>query len=284
MNYVVLLAAGRSTRLGFDKILTSLVGKKVIEYSLETFLNSKFIDGVVVVTRKDIFSQIEEVVKSKNTTKDIRIIEGGTERQDSVANGLQHVPEAGKIVLIHDAARPLVTEEMIQKSIELCKNAKAVVCAQRATDTLKRADQNAIVEETLDRSKIWLMQTPQVFDRKLITEAYQFIQKNKFPITDDASAVEQLGQKVHLLESSTLNLKITREADWKILELWLGKRDEEIKDMIHKLNNLAGPIIGYLPLIEKYGSEDPKFSEYINKMKDGASQFQGLLKELQLII
>ncbi|MFH1066804.1 MAG: 2-C-methyl-D-erythritol 4-phosphate cytidylyltransferase [bacterium] len=213
----VLVAAGSGKRLGFDKVLTPLAGKPVVQYSLETLQCAPSIQEIILVTRAELIGKLSEL--TKNSSIQTKVIEGGVERQDSVFIGIQQA--TADYVLIHDAARPLVTVDMIEKTLAEARKTGAAVCAQRATDTLKRAAPNGRVLETLNRAKIWHMQTPQIFRRELIARAYRRVQEKNLHVTDDAAAVELLGEPVQLVEANGLNLKITRETDWKLAELWL---------------------------------------------------------------
>lgn len=228
----ILLGAGRGTRIGFDKILTPLAGYPAILYALTALIEAPSIQRIVITMRPEGIPALNEIVNSIFSKKPIEIIEGGAERQDSVLCGIEYFAkkaQAGEprapITLIHDGARPLLTVDWVEASIQACQKHKAVVCAQRAADTIKRATRDGIVLETLDRSTLWQMQTPQVFDTELITKAYQHVAENKLAITDDASAVELLHHPVHLVETVGLNLKITRPSDWELLELLLAHRN-----------------------------------------------------------
>lgn len=274
----ILGAAGKSKRLGFDKIMTPIAGKTVLEYSLDALEEAPSVGRIILATRKDLIEPLTEMVKKRK--KKIEVIEGGVERQDSISNGLQKTK--ADYVLIHDAARPLLNAEMIEKLLEQARKKGSAVCAQRATDTVKRAQEDGKVEETLDRSTIWLMKTPQVFERKLICDAYEHVQKNKIAVTDDAAAVEALGKEVYLLDVGGFNLKITRETDWKLVEMWLKQElSGEIHKSVHAVCNQVNPMIGYLPLLEKHGGESEQFKEYFEKIKLSSEKLQAALKELQ---
>jgi len=284
MNHcsAILLAAGKSQRLGFDKILTPLCGQPVLIYSLQSLLNSPLIHEVIIVTRQDIIPAIESLVAGQKPVKNVRVIQGGAERQDSVYLGLKSVAADSTHILIHDAARPLLSLSMIEKSLIACEKTGAAVVARRATDTLKKVSATDEIEATLDRSTIWLVETPQVFHKKIITESYERVITKKAFVTDDASTVELAGGTVFVVESDTLNLKITRTMDWEILELWLKKEGVLlIREDIHHLSNELSPLIGYLPLLEKYGGHDEKFLNYLSRCIDSARGVQTALHALQ---
>ncbi|MDD5262466.1 MAG: 2-C-methyl-D-erythritol 4-phosphate cytidylyltransferase [Methylacidiphilales bacterium] len=280
----ILLAAGSSRRLGFDKILTPLAGRPVLCYSLQALKESPSILEIILVTREDIRDRVGELVRETPGDNPVHVILGGVERQDSVFEGLRKISDGTGEVLIHDAARPLLAEDLIEGVLSMAREKGAAVTAHRASDTLKQADEQARVLQTLDRSNIWAMGTPQVFRRDLICEAYAKVQAAGVPVTDDAAAVERLGHPVYLAESGRLNLKITRPSDWEILELWLKReRGGEIRGMIHRLSNQLSPLIGYLPLLEKYGGENPRFADYLEKMKQSSDILQNMVYELQAV-
>ncbi|MDR1304351.1 MAG: 2-C-methyl-D-erythritol 4-phosphate cytidylyltransferase [Verrucomicrobiales bacterium] len=218
----ILLAAGRSRRLGFDKILTPLAGRAVLHYALSALQRSPSVTEIIVVTRADILPQVQAIAAAAGD-KPLQFTIGGAERQDSVSNGLRAVSAAATEVLIHDAARPLLDEQVIAATLTVARARGAAVTAHRASDTLKLADDRQRVTATLDRANIWAMGTPQIFRRELIVSAYAKVQAERLTVTDDAAAVELLGQPVYLVDNPRLNLKITRPADWELLELWLRR-------------------------------------------------------------
>lgn len=283
---VVLLAAGRSRRLGFDKILTELAGKPVLSYALSTFASSPYVKEVLIMTREDIFDKVQTVIDAVAPQVPVQILAGGAERQDSVWNGLQNVSEGTPYVAIHDAARPLVTAEMVETCLKVTADKGSAIASHPATDTMKEitpSDQMGCVsvEKTLDRSRIWQMQTPQVFEKELITEAYRKVQEEGLAITDDASAVEATGGSVWLADTGSLNLKITRAQDWELMETWFAR--EALKDLrkdLHDFANLLSPIVGYVPLASKYGGDAPKFLEYMAKLTEASNALQSAQKEL----
>jgi len=192
-----------------------------LHYALEALKSSPQIMEVILVTREDILSQVKEIAGAANGGNPVKYVIGGAERQDSVFNGLQEVSPLASEVLIHDAARPLLDEVVIGDTLKIAREKGAAVTAHRANDTLKEADEQQRVTVTLDRSKIWAMGTPQIFHRDLVVSAYTKVQNDGLAITDDASAVELLGHPVYLVDNPRLNLKITRQSDWELLELWL---------------------------------------------------------------
>ncbi|MDR0534246.1 MAG: 2-C-methyl-D-erythritol 4-phosphate cytidylyltransferase [Verrucomicrobiales bacterium] len=278
----ILLAAGRSRRLGFDKILTPLAGRPVLHYALEALKSSPQIVEVILVTREDILSQVKEIAEAANGENPVKYVIGGAERQDSVFNGLQEVSPLATEVLIHDAARPLLDEVVISDTLKVAREKGAAVTAHRANDTLKEADEQQQVTVTLDRSKIWAMGTPQIFRRELVVSAYEKVQREKLAITDDASAVELLGHPVYLVDNPRLNLKITRQADWELLELWLQRGSgEELRKKLHDLSNQLMPLIGYLPLLEHHANDGKYVIDCLQKMKIPAQLAPQSVREIQ---
>lgn len=281
----ILLAAGRSKRLGFDKILTPLAGRPVLAYSLEALARSPEVVEILLVTRPDIAEEVGRIAAETAAGKPWRIVEGGAERQDSVWSGLQAVPQDSGLVAIHDAARPLLTPEMVATLVAAARESGSAVCARPATDTLKEAGADGVVVRTIDRSRFWQVETPQVFERRLITEAYRKVQEEKLPVTDDASAVEITGREVRLVAAGLFNLKITRPADWLLLELWLQReRGASIRTELHQLANVLSPVVGYLPLLEKHGGDSPKFREYVAKTAAAAASAEGALRRVQELV
>ena len=277
----ILLAAGRSRRLGFDKILTPLAGRPVLYYALAALKSSPLVMEVIVVTREDILPQVQEIVAAAEGNNPVRCVIGGAERQDSVFNGLQALSPAADMVLIHDAARPLLDETVIGDTLAAARQHGAAVTAQRASDTLKEADAEQRVTVTLDRSRIWAMGTPQVFERQLIVSAHAKVRAEQLVVTDDAAAVELLGRPVYLVENSRLNLKITRPADWALLELWLSRGDgAELRHKLHDLGNLLTPLIGYLPLLEKHANDGERVGDYVAKMREPSLAVPRVLHEI----
>jgi 2-C-methyl-D-erythritol 4-phosphate cytidylyltransferase len=280
----ILLGAGRSRRLGFDKILSPLAGRPVLAYSLEALGASPHIAEIVLVTRPDIEAQAATLARQWAPGKPCRVVHGGAERQDSVWAGLQAASPSSALALIHDAARPLLSAEIIDQLVSLAREHGSAVCARPATDTLKEATPEGRVLRTVDRSKFWQIETPQVFRRADITSAYQKVQAEGVAVTDDASVAEHVGLPVRLVNASPFNLKITRPADWTLLELWLrSARGPELRRGIHELANKLSPAIGYLPLLEKYGSGSEKFATYFARVSEALREAEAALRAVQTL-
>ena len=222
MLTAVIVAAGSSQRMGFDKLTASVAGRPVIEHTLDAFERANSVTDIIVVTRDDRLKEFENLVGKR--TKVRAIIAGGEHRQDSVRAGLQHLSPETKYVAVHDAARPLVTPEQIERVFAECQQHGAAALAEPVSDTLKRASDDLCVIGSVDRDQLYIMQTPQVFERKLLEEAYAAVFAKRLHITDEVSAIEHLGRKVMLVPSIDFNLKITYDRDLRLAEFVLRQR------------------------------------------------------------
>ncbi len=211
----IIVAAGKSERMGadVDKVFLSLGTRPVLAYSLLAFEQCPLIDGVILVTRKDRMDSARGLVQMFGCSKVRKIIAGGASRQMSVMNGLAELGDDVKIVAIHDGARPCVTSALIEETIKSAKRHGSGVAAVKVTDTIKEVDRGTLVTRTVDRSKLWAVQTPQTFRTDWLKKAYAQIGKKKQEVTDDASAVEMLGEPVHLVPAARTNVKITSPED-----------------------------------------------------------------------
>lgn len=218
MNGVVIVAAGTGSRMnmGINKQFIKLEGKEIIAYTIEKFYNNSNIEDIVVVVKEDEFEFFKKEILDKYNFKNVKIAYGGKERQDSVYNGLKLLDEKCDVVLIHDGARPFVSDKIIDKSIEEAKEHKAIVVGVPVKDTIKVIDNDKNIVDTPNRSVLWAVQTPQTFDYNILIDAYKDAFKNKFYGTDDAMLVERIGYKVKMLEGSYNNIKITTQEDLNI--------------------------------------------------------------------
>ena len=224
----IVLAAGKGTRMNskIQKQFLEVEGKPVIYYSLKCFQESPLIRDIILVTGEESLSYCkEEIVKRFGFSKVKKVTAGGKERYDSVYAGLCACDNTD-YVLIHDGARPFVTEEILERTCLSVKETGACVVGMPAKDTIKISDRNKMVESTPAREKVWLVQTPQAFRYSLIKESYESIRcKDMSGITDDAMIVEQeSGVKVALVHGSYENLKITTPEDLIIAEAFLRCR------------------------------------------------------------
>ena len=222
----IVLAAGRGKRMGTEvqKQYLDICGKPVIYYSLEVFEQSEIIDEVILVVGENQETYCrQEIVEKYGFQKIKAIVEGGAERYHSVWNGLQKVTEG--YVFIHDGARPFVTEEILQRAYEDVCAYKACVVGMPVKDTIKVSDDKGFVVETPNRSSLWMIQTPQVFDAVLVKEAYhKLIEQRVENVTDDAMVVEQMmGHEIKLVMGSYENIKITTPEDLEIANTFIKK-------------------------------------------------------------
>ena len=218
MNGVVIVAAGTGSRMnmGINKQFIKLEGKEIIAYTIEKFYNNSNIEDIVVVVKEDESEFFKKEILDKYNFKNVKRAYGGKERQDSVYNGLKLLDEKCNVVLIHDGARPFVSDKIIDKSIEEAKEHKAIVVGVPVKDTIKVIDNDKNIVDTPNRSVLWAVQTPQTFDYTILIDAYKDAFKNKFYGTDDAMLVERIGYKVKMLEGSYNNIKITTQEDLNI--------------------------------------------------------------------
>ena len=218
MNGVVIVAAGTGSRMnmGINKQFIKLEGKEIIAYTIEKFYNNSNIEDIVVVVKEDESEFFKKEILDKYNFKNVKIAYGGKERQDSVYNGLKLLDEKCDVVLIHDGARPFVSDKIIDKSIGEAKEHKAIVVGVPVKDTIKVIDNDKNIVDTPNRSVLWAVQTPQTFDYNILIDAYKDAFKNKFYGTDDAMLVERIGYKVKMLEGSYNNIKMTTQEDLNI--------------------------------------------------------------------
>lgn len=214
----VIVAAGNASRMqGVDKIMAELGGKPVIGYTLSAFESCPLVQQVVVVTRSDLIVPIGEVCKTYGLTKVTKVVTGGEDRSHSVLIGLSEVDQAVDYIAIHDGARPFVSQQVLEDAIKMAWKTSAAAPAIPVNDTIKTAE-NSQVTGTPDRSKLFAVQTPQVFDADLIRGALHHCIEHHIALTDDCSAVEQIGKVVTLTEGDRRNLKITTQFDLVIGE------------------------------------------------------------------
>lgn len=217
----ILLAAGTGARMQGtvnDKVLAPLAGRPVFAHTAVAFMTSGIADFYVVVYRDQ--RQMTELAAYAPTPS--ALVRGGRERQDSVMNALASLPPDIAYVFIHDCARPLIRPEQLVALHKIVVREDAVVLAHRVTDTIKEHHDNARLR-TLDRSRLWAMETPQVFSRDLIVRAYSRVAQQNRRITDDAQAVELLKHPIALLENPYPNPKLTTPADLAYMEFLLSR-------------------------------------------------------------
>lgn len=226
----IVLAAGQGKRMGtsVQKQYIELNGKPLIYYTLRAFQESEIIDTVLLVVGKEEISYAqEEIVGKYHFSKVNAVIEGGEERYDSVWKGLQAIDESRNIsyIFIHDGARPFVNETILRRGYESVERFKACVAGMPSKDTVKLADEDDFAVHTPERKYVWVIQTPQIFEKELIIEAYsRLMNAEHADVTDDAMAVERMmGVPVKMFRGSYENIKITTPEDLSIAKVFLGK-------------------------------------------------------------
>ncbi len=238
MLSAIIVAAGDSRRMGFDKLFAAIAGKPVIAHTIRAFERASSVAEIIVVAREDRHDEIRTIIGDENFKKVRSIIPGGKHRQDSVRAGLNHLDSVTRYVAVHDAARPLITPEQIERVFQQCTAHGAAALADPINDTLQRADsdpsvsgagQFLLVSSSVDRHQLYAMQTPQIFERQLIEEAYRAVYEN-VSVTDEVSAVERLGRKVVLVVNDDLNFKITYPRDLPLAEFVLKQRRDFVAD------------------------------------------------------
>jgi 2-C-methyl-D-erythritol 4-phosphate cytidylyltransferase len=222
MLSAIIVAAGRSRRLGFDKLSARIASEPVIFHTVAAFESAKSVDEIVVVTRNDRLTEFEDMLRPLKKVR--AIITGGEHRQDSVKAGLERISSETKYVAVHDGARPLITAAQIDRLLEQTRRYGAAALAEPVRDTLKRADTNLLVKESLARDQVYAMQTPQMFERRLLEEAYAEVVRAGHHVSDEVSAVENIGRKVMLIPNDDFNFKITYERDLRLAEAVLLER------------------------------------------------------------
>ena len=224
MNFGLIVAAGEGRRFGGTKQFFPINGKPVVVHTIEAFERCHCIDQIIVVVNQNKVNYMETLIELNEIKKIHAVVKGGKERQDSVWNGLQALPSKAKgFVAIHDGVRPLFGTKVLAQGFNLCRTLHAVICVLPVPDTIKVADHDIILK-TIDRTNLYLIQTPQFFEIELIKKAFQKARAEKFYATDDSALVEKLGLKVHVIPGSNANFKITNRDDLRLVERLLPKQ------------------------------------------------------------
>ena len=213
----VIVAAGTASRMGgIDKVMAPLKGEPMILHTVRAFQESPVIKEIVIVTRQDLVDQIRSLCEGMD--KVTAVTEGGADRQASVEAGLAALSDKLSMVAVHDGARPLISQVVIDRTVRAAHTYHAAAPAIPVKDTIKTA-KGGVVTNTPDRSLLFAVQTPQVFDKALLLAALQKARKDEAAITDDCSAVERLGMSVKIVEGDEKNLKVTTPMDLQVAEL-----------------------------------------------------------------
>ena len=244
-NIAILVGAGKGKRIGgIDKTFLLLNKKPILVHSISSFEESDLIDKIIIVVKKDKLNNVKRIVREYKFRKIKKIISGGRTRQDSVFNGLCKIRNAD-IVLVHDIARPLISEDIIKDCITNAKKFGAAIPTLSIKDTIKKV--NKFVEKTIDRKNLNLAQTPQAFKYSILKKAYESARESKFFGTDDASLVERLGHKIKIVPGSPKNIKITISEDRIMAENLLKEESNKIEIKAYAKINLDFKILNKLP-------------------------------------
>ena len=215
----VIVAAGSASRMGgIDKVMASLKGEPMIVRTVRAFQNCDAIKEIIIVTREDLIRPISGLCSKMDKVK--AVVVGGSSRQESVGLGLNALSSDIQLAAIHDGARPLITDAVIDRTVRAAHSYGAAAPAIPVKDTIKVV-QGRLVKETPDRSSLMAVQTPQVFDFDLLRGALKKAEEEGAAVTDDCSAVERTGMRIKIVEGDERNLKVTTPMDLKIAELLL---------------------------------------------------------------
>jgi 2-C-methyl-D-erythritol 4-phosphate cytidylyltransferase len=222
----IIVAAGKGSRMGpnVDKLFLEVNGSPVIAHTWRLLDRLPAIDEIVIVVREGMQGSFQELGKQYEFSKGFRLVAGGQERQDSVWNGLQAVSPAAEIVVIQDGARPCTRADVIAATITAAREMGAAVAAQPVTDTIKESADGQLVARTLDRARLWAVQTPQTFRTEIIRRALTEVRRQGVIVTDDTAACEFIGQPVKLVVSTQPNPKVTRPEDVGMIQSLLRGR------------------------------------------------------------
>jgi 2-C-methyl-D-erythritol 4-phosphate cytidylyltransferase len=220
MISAIIVAAGKGTRMGanVDKLWLQVAGRPVIAHTWKQFNDAACIDEIIVVVREGMSGDFSELAVRHGFAKSFRLVNGGAERQDSVWNGLAALSPAAEMVAIQDAARPCTTADLIEATIRAARQSGAAVAAQPVADTLKQSEDGQTIARTVDRSKLWSVQTPQTFRVEVIRRAITAARAQGLKLTDDTAACELIGQPVQLVRSASPNPKVTVPGDLPFVE------------------------------------------------------------------
>lgn len=248
MNHAIIVGAGKSTRMdsSLNKIFLNIVNKPLIYHTLKQFEDSKLINKIILVTSKENLHTLWNLVKQFNLKKISKIVEGGKHRQDSVYNGIKSLKaKKDDIIVIHNAANPLVTQKTITDCINAAKKHGASVAGFPAKDTIKKVNNNFVVK-TLNRADLVQVQTPQCIKYDLALKAFESAKKDKFYSTDDTALVERLGYKVKIVPCPQENIKITTQKDLETVKNIISNAKVGLGHDSHKFSNKKPLTLGTL--------------------------------------
>ena len=286
----VVVAAGRSQRMGFDKLLTPLGGRPLLVHTLERLLQTEVPAEVILVIRPGSQTEMEAVIDPLRDRLRIRFVEGGAQRQDSVYAGLQAVADSSEFVMVHDAARPFVTKELIDTVLTAAKLSDAAVCGAPCSDSLKEVAEDGLVVNTVDRSRLWTVQTPQIFRTKLLRDCYQVALATGETFTDDTAVVERSGHPVRIVLYHGVNMKVTTPADWALAEALLRGGEGEgspgvmLRKHLHDMNNHLTPLLGYAYLLTNEFEEGSRAKKFAKSIQGAAERCQVTTATIQKLV
>jgi len=223
----IIPAAGMGKRMGkaIPKQFLTLGDKPILAHTLLVFQHAPEVDEIIpVLSKEDMEGCLRDVIERYQITKVKTLVVGGKERQDSVLHGLQKIGKDTAVVLIHDGVRPFVTPDMIKEAVSLAKQGECIAVGVPIKDTIKEVDDDKIVRRTLERGRLWSIQTPQAFPAKILMSAYEESSRQKRYGTDDATLVERAGGTVRVIMGSYENIKITTPEDLILAEEILRRR------------------------------------------------------------
>jgi 2-C-methyl-D-erythritol 4-phosphate cytidylyltransferase len=228
MVSAIIVAAGRGTRMGpdRDKLFLEVAGLPVVAHTWRRFDQAKEIAEIVLVVRSGMQSAFQELAVEVGISKPFRLVAGGAERHDSVWNGLEALKPESEIVCIQDGARPCTSPEIITATIVAAREMGAAVAARPVTDTIKESTDGALITKTLDRAKLWSVQTPQTFRVEIIRHALGLARERHWHLTDDTAACELSGHPVKLVTGAAPNPKVTVPEDLPYIGLLLKRGSE----------------------------------------------------------
>jgi 2-C-methyl-D-erythritol 4-phosphate cytidylyltransferase len=286
----VVVAAGRSQRMGFDKMLTSFGGRPLLVHTLERLFLTEIPAEIVLVVRPGSEAELEPILAPLREKGTIRLVPGGAQRQDSVQAGLRAVAETSEFVLVHDAARPFITRELVEAVLAAAKITGAAVCGAPCSDSLKEVGEDGLVVRTVDRSKLWAVQTPQIFRTALLREAYERAVQSGALFTDDTAVVEQAGHPVRIVLHHGVNLKVTTPTDWKLAETFLqfgepgSPEGQELRRLLHDVNNYLTPLLGYSYLLVTEFPEEGRPKKFATNIQSAAEKCQHAIAAIHKLI
>jgi 2-C-methyl-D-erythritol 4-phosphate cytidylyltransferase len=276
----VVVAAGRSQRMGFDKLLTPLGGRPLLLHTLERLFEAGAPEEIILVIRPGSMAEMEAIIAPLRDRSNIRLVDGGAQRQDSVQAGLKAVSDSSEFVMVHDAARPFITKELVDTVLAAAKLSDAAVCGAPCSDSVKEVAEDGLVVRTIDRSNLWSVQTPQIFRTKLLRDAYQAALRTGATFTDDTAVVEKMGHPVRIVLYHGINLKVTTPADWSLAEAFLrtgegdGSPGQLLRKQLHDMNNHLTPLLGYAYLLVNEFPDDSRPKKFAKSVQSAAERCQ----------